>query len=236
MGSAENDINASGDEFPQHTVYLDAYWMDQTEVTNAKFAAFLNQQGNQTEGGVGWLDAGDTDALIVQSGSMWIPKSGYEEHPVVEVSWYGAQAYCAWAGRRLPTEAEWEKAARGGLEGATYPWGNEAPVCTRGTQNGAQFDSCSGRTMLVGTFAANGYGLFDMAGNIWEWVMDWYQSNYYANSPSNNPQGPSVGDRRVLRGGSWNGNINDLRVGHRFRYLPSNPYYGDRGFRCALSP
>ncbi|MBT7192052.1 MAG: SUMF1/EgtB/PvdO family nonheme iron enzyme, partial [Anaerolineae bacterium] len=133
MGSQDGD----SDEKPVHTVYLDAYWMDETEVTNEMFAAFLNAENNQSEGGESWLDADDSDALIEKNGSTWHAKSGYSNHPVVEVTWYGARAYCEWVGGRLPSEAEWEKAARGGLEGKEYPWGDENPICTEGADNGA---------------------------------------------------------------------------------------------------
>jgi formylglycine-generating enzyme required for sulfatase activity len=196
MGSEDGD----SDERPVHTVSLDAYWMDQTEVTNAMFVAFLNEQGNQSEGGATWLDDSDSDVLIVQSGGSWVPKSGYADHPVVEVTWYGAQAYCDWAGRRMPTEAEWEKAARGGLERARYPWGEDDPICTPGARNGAQFGSCNGQTVSVMTFAPNGYGLFDMAGNVWEWVNDWYDVYPGGDPGASNSFGNTY---RVLRGGSW---------------------------------
>jgi len=119
------------DEHPQHEVYLDAFWIDRTEVTNAMYAAFLNEMGNQREGGVTWLDATAEDVLLERVGGEWRPLAGYEDHPVVEVSWYGAAVYCTWAERRLPTEAEWEKAARGGLEGAFYPWGAGPPSTNR---------------------------------------------------------------------------------------------------------
>ena len=199
MGSEDGD----DDESPVHTVYTDAFWMDEHEVTNAQFAAFLNDQGNQSEGGATWLDEGDEDVLIEKSGGQWQAKSGYGDHPVIEVSWYGAQAYCKWADRRLPTEAEWEKAARGGLVKKKYPWGEEDPVCTKGAENGVQYSRCDGRTVPVMSFAPNGYGLYDMAGNVWEWVADWYDSGYYKNSPFENPPGPTSGSYRVLRGGSW---------------------------------
>lgn len=223
------------DEEPMHTVYLDAFYMDVYEVTNALFAEFLNELGNQEEGGVTWLDAKDEDARIHSVGGRWQADAGYEDHPVVEVSWYGARAFCEWRGARLPTEAEWEKAARGGLADAKYPWGNEAPVCEKGAENGAQFLDCRGGTVAVGSFAANGYGLFDMAGNVWEWVWDWYQSNYYASSPLRNPQGPETGDARVLRGGSWNFSEYVLRAADRGVLFPSNSV-SLNGFRCALSP
>ena len=113
MGSDKDDYLAKINEFPQHQIYLDAFWIDQTEVTNAMFAAFLNEAGNQEVDGKTWLNLRVTDPKIVQEEGLLQPQAGFENHPVVNVTWYGAQAYCEWAGRRLPTEAEWEKAARG---------------------------------------------------------------------------------------------------------------------------
>jgi len=225
MGSAGRDREA-----PVHRVTLSAFWMDQTEVTNAMFAAFLNARGNETEGGVTWLDSGDTGARIHQSGSTWQADAGYEDHPVVEVSWYGAQAYCAWVGGSLPTEAQWEYAARGDLDGMNYPWGNESPSCIRENKNGAQYQKCDGFTVSVGSFATNAYGLFDMAGNVWEWVIDWYDA--YPGGAQTDPIGPETGDFRVLRGGGWWNEELDLRVSNRSRELPSFTYNG-LGFRCA---
>ena len=229
--------NVSDDEKPIHTVYLDTFWIDQTEVTNAMYAAFLNELGNQSEGGATWLDTGgeysDEYVHTVLSSGEWQPKSSYGNHPVIKVSWYGARAYCEWAGRHLPSEAEWEKAARGGLEGKQYPWGNEDPVCTPGASNGAQYGRCSGATVETGLFAPNGYGLYDMAGNVWEWVADRYDENYYNNSPSNNPEGPTSGDYRVRRGGSFYFNDGYVGSANRGRDFPNNPRY-DRGFRCAM--
>jgi len=227
--------NGGSNEEPVHDVYLDAFWMDQTEVTNLMYAAFLNEVGNQSENGVSWLDEKDEDVLLITSAGTWQHKFGYAHHPVIEVSWYGARAYCQWVERRLPTEAEWEKAARGGLVGKQYPWGDTDPVCTPSNQNGAQFDSCGGETVEVGTFAPNGYGLYDMAGNVWEWVNDWYDENYYSNSPSSNPEGPSSGNSRVLRGGSWLYNDWVLRSANRFSNYPDYTS-SNGGFRCARSP
>jgi formylglycine-generating enzyme required for sulfatase activity len=179
MGSESGD----SDESPVHSVYLDAFWIDQTEVTNAMFAAFLNEQGNQSEGGTTWLDADIADALIEQSGGQWAPKDGFGDHPVVEVTWYGVRAYCQWAGRRLPTEAEWEKAARG-EDSRTYPWG-EYFDCQKGNFDDEIIldiyvvpggEGCDGyeHTAPVGSFpdGASPYGALDMAGNTWEWVAD----------------------------------------------------------------
>jgi len=231
MGSNDGD----SDEKPVHTVTLDGFWMDQTEVTNAMFAAFLNEMGNQSEDGVTWLDEAGEDVRIEKSGSAWQPMGGYGDHPVVEVNWYGAEAYCEWAGGRLPTEAEWEKAARGGLEGKKYPWGDEAPTCQAGARNGTQYGACDGRTVPVGTFQPNGYGLYDMAGNIWEWVSDWYDANYYSNSPSSNPTGPASGGFRVLRGGTWYGSGGSIRSANRNGVTPDYTN-SNIGFRCLRSP
>jgi formylglycine-generating enzyme required for sulfatase activity len=194
MGSNEGE----SDEQPVNTVYLDAFYIDEYEVTNGQFAQFLNEQGNQEEGGVTWVDIGAEYCLITESEGQYQPRSGYSDHPVVEVSWYGARAYCQWAGKGLPTEAEWEKAARG-TDGRTYPWG-EGIDCDH-----AQYGKCGGQTMLVGSKpkGASPYGALDMAGNVWEWVADWYDSGYYATSPESNPRGPTSEDCRVIRGGSW---------------------------------
>jgi eukaryotic-like serine/threonine-protein kinase len=228
MGSEDG----SSDESPLHTVYLDAFWIDQTEVTNAMYVAFMNQRGNQSAGGVTWLDDTDLNVLIERVDGVWRPKSGYEDHPVIEVSGYGAQAYCEWAERRLPTEAEWEKAARGGLEGAKYSWGDEDPVCTPDAQNGARSKGCPDFTVAVGAYGFNGYGLYDMAGNVWEWVSDWYAENYYQQSPASNPPGSADGEFRILRGGSWDDGGEDLRVSIRNWHDPT--VSTDKiGFRCA---
>jgi formylglycine-generating enzyme required for sulfatase activity len=231
MGSEEGD----SDESPVHTVYLDAYWMDQTEVTNAMYAAFLNDQGNQRGGGTFWLDVYGSEVMIEEIDGVWQSTGEYNGfRPVNEVTWYGAQAYCAWAGRRLPTEAEWEKAARGGLVGVKYPWGDNDPTCTAGRQNGAQYYGCPGRIAQVMKFEANGFGLYDMAGNLWEWVNDWYAPDYYEGSPDSNPQGPPNGSRRVVRGGSYTDSEEYLGVVLR-EGTPPNQSWNDQGFRCAQS-
>ncbi|MFL7791202.1 MAG: formylglycine-generating enzyme family protein [Anaerolineae bacterium] len=232
------------DEYPVHTVVLDMYWIDETEVTNAQFAAFLNAQGNQAEGGVAWLDTRDSDCLIEQSGDGYWPKGGYADHPVVEVSWYGAAAYCRWAGGRLPTEAEWEFAARG-MRGDVYPWGNDFE-CSRGNfDDETKLDSyvvpggegCDGydRTAPVGSFPSgkSWVGALDLSGNVWEWVADWYSEDYYVNSPSEDPEGPSSGESRVLRGGAWFYNPSDARASNRFDFTP-DVSYNFLGFRCAM--
>jgi formylglycine-generating enzyme required for sulfatase activity/tRNA A-37 threonylcarbamoyl transferase component Bud32 len=175
------------DEQPVHTVALSSFWVDQTEVTNAQFADFLNDPDNHAGGDVTWLDLDHEDCLTEQSGGEFRPKSGYADHPVVEVSWYGASAYCKWARTRLPTEAEWEYAARGS-QGLVYPWGDGFDGtrlnycdanCERGWADGAVDDGYAG-TAPVGNYprGSSWCGALDMAGNVFEWVEDLFV--YYA--------------------------------------------------------
>jgi serine/threonine-protein kinase len=240
MGDHFNKGN--DDERPVHTVYLDAFYMDKYEVTNELYARFLNEYGrNEDEEGHMLLNIDSSDCLIEYVDGRYRPKEGYERHPVVMVSWYGAVAYARWAGKRLPTEAEWEKAARGGLVGKRYPWGDEEPdgsQCNFADRRSGlpwaddSADDGFERTSPVGSFPPNGYGLYDMAGNVWEWCADWYDKNYYSSSPRENPKGPDFGKYRVLRGGSWSGNPNGLRAACRDYF---DPQYTTNcvGFRCA---
>jgi len=206
--------NDYGDEKPVHTVYLDAFYIDRYEVTNAQYKKFMDATGHKAP--AFWSDS----------------KYNAPNHPVVGVSWNDAKAYAEWAGERLPTEAEWEKAARGGLVGKKYPWGDNI------THDDANYDGTGGKdvwehTSPVGSFAPNGYGLYDMAGNAWEWCADWYDSGCYAKSPSRNPTGPDSGSSRVLRGGSWGyGGTDSLRVAYRGFDDPAY-MFGFVGFRCA---
>jgi formylglycine-generating enzyme required for sulfatase activity len=235
-GEFEMGSNDYDDEKPVHTVYLDAFYMDKYEVTNAQYVKFLNDYGKNTDAaGHKLLDIDSEFCLIEKVGNTYRPKSGYENHPVIEVSWYGAAAYAQFYGKRLPTEAEWEKAARGGLVGKKYPWGDEA------YKGKASFGS---GLKPVGSFAPNGYGLYDMAGNVWEWCADEYDSGYYSKSPKNNPKGPgititfknndftSVTIRRVLRGGSWCRYPGLFRCSGRNDYRPTYAC-NDIGFRCS---
>jgi len=232
MGDHFNEGDSN--ELPVHTVYVDSFYIDKYEVTNEMYARFLNEIGrNEDEEGHQLLDINDSDCLIEFVGGQYRPKAGYEKHPVIEVSWYGAMAYAKWAGKRLPTEAEWEKAARGGLVGKRYPWGDDI------THDMANYDGTGGRdrwdkTAPVGSFPPNGYGLYDMAGNVWEWCLDWYDGEYYSKSPRENPKGPELGESRVVRGGSWDYSPNYLRVADRYYYGPQGTS-NSVGFRCALS-
>ena len=218
---------------PVHTVYLDAFYIDQYEVTNAQYATFLNDYGqNKDAEGHELLKIYSDWCLIEKVGDAYQPKAGYENHPVIHVSWYGAAAYAKFYGKRLPTEAEWEKAARGGLVGKKYPWGDDI------SHDDANYGGIGGKdkwwaTSPVGSFAPNNYDLYDMAGNGKEWCADWFDSDYYTNSPKDNPKGPSSGTGRVLRGGSWAyGNASILRCAYRGGNVPTY-LSSDYGFRCS---
>jgi serine/threonine-protein kinase len=229
MGSSITDTDADGDEFPQHEVVLDAFWIDQTEITNAQFAAFLNENGNQEGGGVPWLNLGDEQVQITREGTIFQVVEPYTDYPVIEVNWYGAAAYCAWVGGRLPTEAEWEYAARGPA-GNLYPWGNDQPDCSL-----AAYGPCPGNNMAVGSFPAGAswVGALDLAGNVWEWVNDEYDPDYYANSPAENPTGPPVAGRKAKRGGGWSSQPSSLRGAAR-DVEGANNRFNHVGFRCTL--
>ncbi len=208
MGSTSSDGDAYDDEKPQHTVYLDAYWIDQTEVTQGMYAKCVA--------------AGQCSSPLYSSGG--------DTYPVIGVDWNDAQAYCDWAAARLPTEAEWEKAARG-TAGRIYPWGTAAP-----NANLLNFNVNVGETTEVGKYpnGASPYGALDMAGNVWEWVADWYDATYYQNSPTTNPTGPDSGDYRVLRGGSWSYVAASGRAAYRL-WIPPVNRNDDFGFRCLRS-
>jgi len=209
MGSPETDPDAHLDEFPQHRVYLDAYRISRYLVTNQQYARCVR-------------------AGICENPSPLIENPAKADHPVVNVTWENARAFCNWNGARLPTEAEWEKAARGGLEGALYPWGDEIDC------NLANYGDCVGGTSPVDSHAPNGYDIYDTAGNVWEWTADWWDGSYYRNSPEDNPTGPADGEYRVIRGGAWGEETSSMRAAHRLFNLPSYPH-DFIGFRCACS-
>lgn len=213
MGSAGDDRNAEEDEQPQHTVYLDAFWIDKTEVTNAQYRQCVEAGACNAPGCWDQADLNDPN------------------QPVVCLTKQDAQAYAHWAGGRLPTEAQWEKACRG-ITGQSYPWGDGAPACAD-----VNFVDCWGRTTVVGFHpdGASPYGALDMAGNAQEWVADRYDSGYYAKSPERNPQGPDLGDFSVSRGGDFASAGETIRCATRGWSTPDkkNRYHG---FRTVLVP
>ena len=217
------DPEARADELPVHEVYLKEYQIGRYPVTVEEYGKFVEDEGYSNER---WWKAGGFAGTKEPQG--WDQEVQHPNRPVVNVSWYEAAAYCAWAGVRLPTEAEWERAARG-TTGRKYPWGNEEPDTERANYSEGSVDHAT----PVGLYprGAKPEGIDDLAGNVWEWVADWYGEGYYAKSPSKNPNGPQPGERRVLRGGGWYSYPRGLRAAYRVWNLPV-PRYDLVGFRC----
>jgi formylglycine-generating enzyme required for sulfatase activity len=222
------------DDRPVHSTYVDAFYMDKYEVTNTDYARFTEAtaRGKPWHWGGGKITAGQ------------------ENWPVYNVNWEDAQAYCSWAGKRLPTEAEWEKAARGGLDRKSYPWGDELTEAQKkddsryGEQSPAKkraHYAFPNGPAPVGSYPATGYDLYDLVGNVWEWTADWYEREYYVLSPEKNPKGPDTGKYKVLRGGGWSTkgqNIPqkyDLLAVHSRNYADPTQSSNSFGFRCAKS-
>lgn len=270
MGT-ESDVGFPQDgEGPIRTVSLDPFYIDPEAVTNLDFARFVKDTGYETDAEqYGWsfvfegLLPEENEQYVVgrvQAAPWWVAVRGASwarpegpgttvkdrgSHPVVHVSWHDAQAYCEWADKRLPTEAEWEYAARGGLKGKRYPWGDELMPdgehrCNiwQGTfpENNTQADGYFG-TAPVDSFEKNGYGLYNVAGNVWEWCYDWFSPTHDTDGTQTNPRGPSEGDERVIRGGSYlchRSYCNRYRVAARTSDEPDSST-AHMGFRCAKS-
>jgi len=187
----------SMDDVPANNIYLDAFYIDKYEVTHADYAKFLAAKGGKAPWH--WPQGN-------------IPK-GEEKFPVYNVNWFEATDYCKWVGKRLPTEAEWEKAARGGLDGKIYSWGDDdidtsefrrlPPASSSTKSRRGSPDGAGGNVVAVGSFPPNGYGLYDIGGNVSEWLNDWYYDNYYPFMPKQNPRGPETGLYRSVRGANW---------------------------------
>ncbi len=245
MGSPDADPNDN--RHPLHPVYTDAFYMDVHEVTNAAYKTFVDANLHWRKDRI---YQGYAEGYLVLWRDNNYPE-GHADHPVTFVSWHAAMAYAKWLGKRLPTEAEWEKAARGGLEGKQFPWGNTLPDGTqcnfadKNTDNEwSNMDADDGYkwTAPVGSYPANGYGLYDMAGNVWEWCLDAYHYPF-TNSPKSNPIGGAerivdvvenhreIRTERVQRGGAWNDDERFLRITFRNNYPPWNTEY-NLGFRC----
>ena len=225
MGSNEGP----DDERPQHRVDVAEFFIDINQVTNARFAEFLGAKGSKAPDGQVWYDVDDNDARIHRRDGQWAADPGHESHPVVEASWYGALAYCNWLGKRLPTEAEWEKAARG-TDGRKYPWGNDAPDRTR-----AHFAAGWNDFRPVGAFpkGASPYGVLDLSGNGWEWVSSAYLP--YPYNPTDGREDFNQVRIRGTRGGGQDSSPDELTATQRGRRVSRNPRGGHHniGFRCA---
>lgn len=268
MGTEDADGWKADGEGPVREVALRAYWSDACCVTNGQFAEFVNATGHRTDAErYGWsfvfyhfLPRGSharapqrvvgSEWWCAVEGAAWRhpegPKSNIKQrwdHPAVHISWRDAQAYAAWAGKRLPTEAEWERAARGGLVGKRYAWGDELKPEGRHrcniwqgvfpTRNTAE-DGYVG-TAPAKSYRANGYGLYNVAGNVWEWCHDWFSADFHIGGPRTDPEGPPAGERKVIRGGSYlchDSYCNRYRVGARTFNTPDSST-GNMGFRCA---
>jgi formylglycine-generating enzyme len=252
MGSNEGD----SDEKPIHAVTVDSFGMGKYEVTNVQFCQFLNEKGNQTVDGTDWIKLdgrwNEEKCRIVKNGDRYSVEPGFENYPVIFISWDAATAYCQWLSNktgktyRLPTEAEWEYAAGNGRKHTKYSWGNSGPTTSKGGNvadealkknfpKWAVFTGYNDGYVMnapVGSFAGNDFGLFDMTGNIWEWCSDW--DGPYKDGKQVNPTGALTGTKRVIRGGGWLGSPEASRVADRYSDIPDHRGHS-MGFRVATT-
>jgi sulfatase modifying factor 1 len=224
MGVPHGDRDGGRDEYPRHDVFVNNFYIDKFELTNSRYLEFVKATNHRIpqnpKNATRNLWEGDT---ITES---------LADRPVINVDWADAQAYCQWAGKRLPTEAEWEKAAKGTAD-RRFPWGNVEP--TNKHLNFNQQWIGEKTLMPVGSYelGKSPFGVYDMAGNVWEWVNDWYDAKYYEKSPAKNPMGPESGTKRVLRGSGWQNETPTVRI---FTRVDSDPTIRNEstGFRCAM--
>ena len=226
MGVPQGDRDGGRDEYPRHDVFVDTFFIDTFEVTNGRYLEFVKGSGHRVPQNSKnptrnlWQGDAITDSLA--------------DRPVINVDWFDAEAYCAWAGKRLPTEAEWEKAAKGTAD-RRFPWGNVEPTVKHLNFNQRWIGEKT--LMPVGSYEAgkSPFGAYDMAGNVWEWVNDWYDARYYEKSPAKNPKGPDIGTKKVIRGAGWQNETPTVRI---FTRVDSDPTIRNEstGFRCAITP
>jgi len=225
MGTSLSVRDGGRDEYPERRILLDAFYLDTFEITNVRYLEFITATGHR-------VPEHPRDKTL----SLWqrpVFPAVFADHPVVNVDWVDAQAYCAWAGRRLPTEAEWERAARG-TTGLRFPWGNSEPTRTQANylnqwRNGAALEPVGSHPQ-----GASVEGVQDLQGNVWEWVADWYDPYYYEKGSVRNPQGPATGSQKVIRGSGWESEAPLLRSAHRLHGEPTNRNHS-LGFRCAMN-
>lgn len=231
MGDVLQD-DMSDDEKPPHEVTVSSFWMSACEITNAQFCLFLNEKGNMFEAGNFWLDLEKQDCLIEKRLGRYVAKAGFADYPVVEVTWFGARAFAEWIGGRLPTEAEWEYAARNG--GADIRYTNGHRLLRRHANISGTVDMDRWPQIApAGSLSPSALGLYDMTGNVWERCSDWFRTDYYSRSPVLNPAGPDEGLFKVIRGGSWKHSRWNCRNMTRGRDLPNNTS-NDIGFRVII--
>ena len=223
MGVPDGDRDGGRDEYPRHTVFVDTFFIDKYEVTNAYYLEFVKAANHRVP-----------QNPKNPTRNLWQGESIVEslaDRPVINVDWFDADAYCRWAGKRLPTEAEWEKAAKGTAD-RRFPWGNVEP-----TDKHLNFNQrwIGEKTLMpVGSYEAgkSPFGAYDMAGNVWEWVNDWYDARYYEKSPERNPKGPDTGTKRIIRGAGWQNETPTVRIFTRVDSVPTIRNEST-GFRCA---
>ncbi|MBK9948563.1 MAG: SUMF1/EgtB/PvdO family nonheme iron enzyme [Nitrospira sp.] len=223
MGVPPGDRDGGRDEYPRHEVVLDTFLIDQFEVTNGRYLEFIKSTGHRVP-----QNPTNPTRNLWQGGTI---TESLAERPVINVDWFDADAYCKWAGKRLPSEAEWEKAAKGTSD-RRFPWGNVEPTAKHLNYNQKWIGEKT--LMPVGSYEAgkSPYGVYDIVGNVWEWVNDWYDARYYEKSPSKNPPGPQEGTKKVIRGAGWQNETPTVRI---FTRVDSDPTMRNEstGFRCA---